>query len=253
MKRFFTFLLTLMVVSSIFGCGTLNNIKKKEVGTKDSSALIKHMGLSTVALVAQRRGDTLPYCTGVWVDKNLIMTAHHCVEGAAQLAGADEDEDIDVIGLKIHYIIETEVTGIEEEPTGWHLGTVVMSDMRHDLALVKAEGVNIPKHDVAKIASRSPGLGEKLHFVGHVKGLYWTYVEGNVAAYRDSLPINEKRLGPYLQVSAPVYFGNSGGGAFNTDGEVVGIASFIIKVPLTAFYVHADSMRKIIANYKEDK
>jgi S1-C subfamily serine protease len=50
-----------------------------------------------------------------------------------------------------------------------------------------------------------------------------------------------------MQVSAPVWFGNSGGGAFNDEGEIVGIASFIMKGPSLGFFIPVDSIRPFLA------
>lgn len=252
MKRILTLLLTLAILVTS-GCSTFRGTKEDgSMGKiRQSSPLIKHIADSTVALVLRRPDNSVRvYCTGVWVSENIILTAHHCVQSAVNVIYGAEEVDAPVDGASIYYILENEVTSVEEEPTAVHLAQVAQDDANHDLTLVKALGNAVPKHDIAKLADVSPGVGERLHFCGHVGGLYWTFVEGVVAAYRKELPV--ERSGSFLQVSAPVYFGNSGGGAFNTDGELVGIASFLIKrIPNTAFYVHLTHVKKLIEEYKK--
>lgn len=226
---------------------------------KEASAYTKHIGSSTVALIMQIQDEDgseqyHSYCTGVWVGPKTILTAHHCVQAVAdhiakKTEGLEGGGPIDVMGTPIHFIQENEVMGLGEEPSALHLGGVVYDDEDHDLALIRALGKAVPEHDIAEVASQSPAIGEKIHIVGHQKGLYWTYMEGTVAAYRDELSLDSP-MGPWMQLEAPVYFGNSGGGAFNSDGELIGISSRIARAPSVAYYVHVDSIRKLLDKQK---
>lgn len=238
--------LSLFLIGMLVGCAGLDRVK-------DPSSLVKHMGNSTVALVINDDGAVRPYCTGVWLEGDRIVTAHHCVQSVANMIAkknlpkeiADELEiDVDVIGVKIHYIQGNEVMGVGDEPSGIHLSKVIVDDSLHDVALIQAVGDAIPPHEVATLADAMPAIGEKIQVVGHVKGLYWTYIEGVVASYRTGLPVD--RNGPFLQLSAPVYFGNSGGGVFNTDGELVGIVSFMMGAPLTNFAIPVKRVRELL-------
>lgn len=50
-----------------------------------------------------------------------------------------------------------------------------------------------------------------------------------------------------LQLSGAVWLGNSGGGAFNEDGELIGVCSWIDEgYPGVAFFVHADHVRDLM-------
>jgi len=217
------------------------------------------MGTSTVALVLTTDEGTIrPYCTGVWLDDNLIATAHHCVQSVAnQIAKknlppevAEQIEvDVDVIGVKIHYIQQNEVTEVGEDPTAIHWSKVIVDDSLHDVVLLRAMGNAIPPHEHVELATEMPALGEQVYVVGHVKGLYWTYIRGTVAAYRNGLPVD--RNGPFLQLSAPIYFGNSGGGVFNSDGELVGIVSFMLGAPLTNFAIPVKRIRELVKESRE--
>jgi V8-like Glu-specific endopeptidase len=252
MKRLFLILTALMLLlTSCTGSGL--------IGSKLPSQHIREIGNKTVALVLTRsRGDVKVYCSGVWISSNTILTAEHCIKGlVTHLNKEKDDKDMfdfnreKSMGLKIHYVLENEVSHVGAEPTAIHLGTVIALDPLHDLALVKADGVAIPSHQVVEVAEESPAIGEKVNVVGHPTGLYWTYTIGYVASYRAEIESFEKeRLGPYMQVSTPLWFGNSGGGCFDSSGKLVGIASFMMSAPSTGFFIHIKSIRAFLVKNK---
>ena len=221
--------------------------------------LVKTENSSTVALVHTKidpddgSRSTGPFCTGVWVNKTMILTAHHCVVG---IAGQLEKEGVVIEKLSditIQYIVENEVVGIGRDPSAMHNAKIKGLDKENDLALLEAVNESsVPNHGIAELAESAPIVGERLSFIGHVKGFYWTYVEGPVAGYREDLDMmGQDRPGPFMQVSAPIYFGNSGGGAFDKDGKLVGIASFIYAgMPLCAFYEPLETIRSFLAGFK---
>jgi hypothetical protein len=259
----------------LIGCGG------KIGNTREPSSLIKHMGSSTVALMSVHGDNARPYCTGVWVGKDVILTANHCVEAAWEMElekkieklPAEEQEaaikkylgltheerqNLVVEGTPIKYIVEGDVDEIGKAPFAIRLGVVLAVSPSHDLALVEASGRNLPAHDIAYVGDENPAIGEKLNVVGQVKGLYWTYVEGTVAQYRTDIPERSKPVsevneigfvGPYLQISAPVWYGNSGGGAFDSDGHLVGIASFLTGAPHSCYFIHPDVIRAMLAKH----
>lgn len=244
---------------SIILLGLVSCVGNHRGEMRDPSSMIKNMSDSTVALVFQASDGIVKdskysvYCTGVWISSNEILTAHHCVQGAANMAGGIDDEDeknyIDPMDMSINYIVENEVAGVGEQPTSVHFGKVVAVDELHDLAIVKDVGKVVVEHKVAELADIGPGVGESIFVVGHVKGLYWSHIRGTVAAYRGNVSGVDK-MGPFLQLSAPVYFGNSGGGVFDEDGKLVGIVSFMVRAPLTNFAIELKSIDKMIKEYR---
>jgi serine protease Do len=180
--------------------------------------------------------------------------------GLAQLFGlchgAVEHVKIELKDMPIHFVQENESMGVSKEPSAWHVGKVVGWALDRDLALIEAVGKAVPEHEYATLASDDPAMMESLTVVGHPKGLYWTYMTGSCAGVRDTLPHmsksseGDKRIGPFLQVEAPVYFGNSGGGAFNDRGELVGIASFLLRLPGEGFFIGRESMHAFLVDQK---
>lgn len=245
MKRLHELLIGIMVIV-MMGCGKLPE-------QRGPTGLVKHIDSYTVALMGiTSEGEFRTYCTGVWVSEKMIVTANHCAEAAAEIKlGKEEAGELESLeGTVVYYSVKGEVDEVGKSTFGIHASLVVETDGDHDLALLRASGEVIPSHESAKLAAVSPGVGEEVHVVGQVKGLYWSYIKGVVSGYRGSLP--ERMLpgdnftGPFMQVSAPIYFGNSGGGVFNGDGELVGIVSFSGGAPNTAMLVHLSSIRKLL-------
>jgi len=71
-----------------------------------------------------------------------------------------------------------------------------------------------------KVAKALPQIGEPIYVVGHPKGLSYSFTNGIVSGIRD---INAY---DYIQFTAPVSPGNSGGPLLNERGEVIGVISF---------------------------
>jgi hypothetical protein len=72
-------------------------------------------------------------------------------------------------------------------------------------------------------------LGEKIFVIGHSLGLDYTISDGLVSGKRDYKDINKKVKSSIslFQISAPISPGNSGGPAFDGNGNLVGVSTFI--------------------------
>ena len=104
-----------------------------------------------------------------------------------------------------------------------HDATVVGTDERTDLAVIKLEGVtDMP---FVSFADESPRVGDWVVAVGNPFGFGGSVTAGIVSALgRD---VRGSAYGDFLQIDAAINTGNSGGPAFNLDGEVVGVNSEI--------------------------
>ncbi|MDP1731508.1 MAG: Do family serine endopeptidase [Devosia sp.] len=101
--------------------------------------------------------------------------------------------------------------------------TVVGTDERTDLAVIKVEGVS--NLSFVTFATEDVRVGDWVVAVGNPFGLGGTVTAGIVSARgRD---IAGSTYGDFLQIDAAVNTGNSGGPAFNLKGEVVGVNTAI--------------------------
>lgn len=225
------------LVLMMVGCGGAS--MKTPVRSPDG--LHQHIGSSTVALVRiDDDKDVLPFCSGVWISETEILTAGHCV------VHDDDGDGFDPTGRKVYYVIQKEVKEVVDDPAALHLAKVKAFDADHDLALIKAVEAGIPPHEYAELAGTMPAVGEHIYVVGHPRGMYWTFVEGTVAAYRE-----ESVIGKVVQVNATVWYGNSGGGVFDSDGKLLGICSRLTRVPMMNLFVHEDSIKKFLKEAHE--
>ena len=100
---------------------------------------------------------------------------------------------------------------------------VIGTDPKTDLALIKVDGKN--DFPYVKFADHTPRIGDWVVAVGNPFGLGGTVTAGIVSARgRD---IGAGPYDDYIQIDAPINKGNSGGPAFNVDGDVIGVNTAI--------------------------
>lgn len=280
MKKFYI-MLVLALVTLLPACCVHNNVKQPQpltVPTVESMmqttvALVKWVGVTgvdedgdpeygEVDPEKDPKAELRSYCAGVWIDRDVILTAEHCVHDLGQpkedplsrmfrmLRGLPEPE-WDPTGQLLYFSMYGEV---RDESSGkkWrssHRAKVLKVDPDHDLALVKVDpDEELRTHPVAALATNVT-VGEDVQVIGHPSSLWWTLTRGFVSQIRPHAdgPKKNSRI-DVLQISAPIWFGNSGGGAFNAQGQLVGISSFMRRGPNLAFFVDHQTIRTFLAN-----
>ena len=103
------------------------------------------------------------------------------------------------------------------------VATLVGSDKRSDVALLKVEADNLPVLKTG--SSEALKVGEWVVAIGSPFGFDHSVTAGIVSAKGRSLP--SENYVPFLQTDVAINPGNSGGPLFNLKGEVVGINSQI--------------------------
>lgn len=195
--------------------------------------ILKSIGNSTVALVVRHNGN-YPYCGGVWVSSDKILTASHCIDSGVSFEQKKKFE----LGDKVHYLSFS-----ERRESYRHDAEVVDIDSAHDLALIRALGEIASHTSITSLTDAADGEG--LHIVGHPEGSFWQYSRGQATAYRSV--VSDHVDGPYLEINAHVVRGFSGGGAFDSNGNLVGISSFIYThIPDTAFFIPREHIRSML-------
>ncbi|MEN8264054.1 MAG: trypsin-like peptidase domain-containing protein [Nitrospirota bacterium] len=92
----------------------------------------------------------------------------------------------------------------------------------NDLVILKAKGENLRIVKLGDIEKEI--VGEKIYVISSPKGLENTISDGLLSEIRR---IKDKRK--ILQITAPISSGSSGSPIFNGKGEVIGVATFLIK------------------------
>ena len=145
---------------------------------------------SIVVLVTEdARGQPSSLGSGFFVDQDVVATNYHVIEGAtrvyARIIGQEKELEI----------LET-----------------VAVDERRDLALVRLDAKARP---LALSKTGQMRVGDPVYVVGNPEGLEGTFSAGIVSALRGN---------SYIQITAPISHGSSGGPVLNRLGEVIGVA-----------------------------
>lgn len=162
--------------------------------TREVFAGAKH---SVVLIISYDRNNIpLSMGSGFYVKKNTLLTNYHVLEGGRSFACKLIGQDKRFKGTRITHFSKS-----------------------LDLALLEVdlEGVPIP---IAKDGTAQ--VGDKVVAIGNPKGLEGTVSEGIVSGLR---PVEQFNI---FQITAPISPGSSGGPVLNTQGEVLGVATFTI-------------------------
>jgi hypothetical protein len=127
-----------------------------------------------------------------------VVTNYHVISNAVDIKVKVGDKVLDVEGL-IH------------------------TDKENDLVILKVKGDKFPTVKIGKVENAN--IGEKVYVISSPQGLENTISDGILSGIREIEGTNRK----ILQITAPISKGSSGGAVFNKDGEVIGVATYIIE------------------------
>jgi serine protease Do len=150
-----------------------------------------------------------------------------------------------------HVVDHAKTVQVTTDDGAVYKAKVVGTDAKTDLALIKVESDK--SFPFVKFADRDPRVGDWVVAVGNPFGLGGTVTAGIVSARgRD---IGSGPYDDYIQIDAPINKGNSGGPAFNMDGNVIGVNTAIFSPSGGSvgigFDIPADTAKTIVAQLKE--
>ena len=185
-----------MLFGLIFGC---KNGNKESLNSKDLTAeeVYKSSSDKVAMVLCYKDGVPSSQGSGFFVDKNILVTNYHVIKGADK--------------------IELKIVGNETIFKG---ANVIKASPEFDLAIVQTkqnfEAFNIEKNVTVEV-------GAKIYTIGNPRGLEGTISEGIISGKR------EKDGVEFLQITAPISPGNSGGPVLDEEGNVIGVATFTFK------------------------
>jgi serine protease Do len=131
---------------------------------------------------------------------------------------------------------------------------LVGRDARTDLALIKIDASGLPL--VAFGDSDTARVGDWVVAIGNPFGLGGTATAGIISARGRDVRLIDNDANDYLQLDAPINFGNSGGPVFNTAGQVVGVNTAIFSPNGgnigIGFAIPANQVKEIVAELRQN-
>lgn len=140
-------------------------------------------------------GEPLAFGSGVVVDAGSVITNCHVVRRGAALSVRHGRDAFDA--------------------------SVALADEAHDLCRLAVPGLAAPPVRIGSVAGLR--VGQKVYAIGSPQGLDLTLSDGMVSSLREGPD------GTFVQTTAPISPGSSGGGLFDESGTLVGIVTFQMK------------------------
>jgi hypothetical protein len=177
--------------------------------------------LAATPLVAQEVPTTREIAAQV---RPAVVSIRGIVGGEAASSGTGfVVRDDGVIVTNLHVVQGAETLEVELSSGEIYEQVYILTyDERRDLALLQIPAVDL---DVVPIGDdRSLEVGDPVYVMGNPLGLNWTFSDGLLSAKRVEGGVT------YLQISAPISEGSSGGPVLDGSGEVVGVATLTFEV-----------------------
>ena len=112
------------------------------------------------------------------------------------------------------------------------------ADIQRDLCVLETPGIGRPHASLGTISRLKPG--QPLYFYGYPRALGMMFSEGAVKALH---PYQGSRI---IETSAFFTLGGSGGGLFDRNGKLVGLATFLTQGHRGAYYaIPSEWIRKV--------
>jgi S1-C subfamily serine protease len=169
------------------------DIASIEVSGTDFSKIISSAMKSTVSVLTDRSQGS-----GAFITENQIVTNYHVINGASIIKVLTYDDE--------------------------QLGAVIIGvNKKVDIAVLQLVD-NLTYRSLELGNSDQVKVGEAVVALGNPFGFDFTATQGIISAKRTA----ESGL-EYLQMDVPINPGNSGGPVIDSQGEIIGLANFIIQ------------------------
>jgi tetratricopeptide (TPR) repeat protein len=188
-----SYLISILIISIIMI--TLSPV----ISYPDADRIFKENNKAVVVVITyDKNGEPISQGSGFIVRADgAIVTNYHVISNAEDIKVKAGDKILEVEGL-LH------------------------TDKENDIVILKAKGENLNTVKIGDIEKLS--VGEKVYVISSPQGLENTISDGILSGIREIDP--KKKI---LQITAPISQGSSGSPVFNKNGEVIGIATFLIE------------------------
>lgn len=260
----------------LLGCCSIpSHVKVASIEQQQNTNLVYKLENSSVAFLrpSEENKKYSTFCGGVFISPEIIISARHCGESlipepedakiSEEIIKKEEKtlEDLikiikalsytpnldDMLGLEVSFKTFGEISNsynLENPPT--KKAKIIKFDNNNDIMILKT--LDYSSDSFVEVSGSNGKIGEKVHIVGHPARVEFTYFTGIISGFRTEInPTGYQQK--LVHITAPIYMGNSGGGAFDIDGKLIGICSFFRPaVPNMSFFVDAVTINNLLKN-----
>lgn len=155
--------------------------------------------------------------------KAVVVIVTYDDEGNPMMQGSGFIVRLDgAIVTNYHVISNAEDIEVKAGESVLKIKGVLYIDKENDIVILKSDAEGLPVVKIGDVEKAE--VGENVYVISSPQGLENTISDGILSGIRE---IEPKRK--ILQITAPISKGSSGSPVFNKDGEVIGIATFLIE------------------------
>jgi hypothetical protein len=142
-------------------------------------------------------------------------------------------------------------------PVAWSMQMGVKF-IRYSADLVLLESIKIPKdYGISVTLGPSAHIGNRIWVIGSPQGYQRSVTDGVISGLTGESLEKDTRVIEY-RISAPIYIGNSGGGVFNENQELIGviraigfrnhplIPEMLVSIPGAAYAIHTSEIYHLL-------
>src|SRR5574341_1529244 len=167
----------------------------QEVHAKTPAEVFEAVSYSVVVVYGNdSAGNHKSLGSGVVLPKSDVVTNCHVVNEAARLLVKHRNRE--------------------------YLATLKYADHERDVCSLTVPGLTAPPATLGN--TNNLKVGQRVYAVGAPRGLELTLSEGLISGFR------ELKVGRYIQTTAPISPGSSGGGLFDEQGRLIGLPTFFL-------------------------
>lgn len=200
-KRIITALILLLL---LLGSSSVVSAQTAQKGDLSARQIAQRTFPSVVVLVTEDRSGDKYLGSGFFVDRDVVATNYHVIKGATKIVAR-------LVGIR-SVGRKRSATSDDEKYVTYQV-SVLSTDEEDDLALLKVHGAVARPLTLAR-GSRV-AVGDVVYVAGNPEGLEGTFSQGIVSALRGK---------DYVQITAAISHGSSGGPVLNSRGDVIGVA-----------------------------
>jgi serine protease Do len=197
MKRLLTYILSLLLIINPVLALTEDEVNTTVITQQNSKATV-----IIKSLMSNDNGYTIATGTGVILDDGHVITALHVVQDSVDITIVFYNGDM--VKAKL-----------------------IKAMAKYDLALLELQGSYIPG-EVHTYNGADLRQGQKVIIIGDPLDVGFSVSIGVISALKEDFHGPGEVVAHMIQTDAAINHGNSGGPVFNSDGDLIGIVSFMM-------------------------